>query len=114
LAISSARWQGVAFQTAPTNSYNLYTTDGTTDTNLKKPEDTTQDFIVTLSSEYQGVTITSIDIGGGNKVEFSPYGVPYTDKTGSTIAATGQITLAGNGTTLTAYISPESGKISIQ
>lgn len=113
LALSSARWHGAAFQAAPVNTYNLYETDGTTDTNLKKPEDMSKDFIINLVSEYQGVTLTAVNIGGGSKVEFSPYGVPFTDKNGSAIAAAGVITLSGNGSTVTAVISPESGRVSI-
>lgn len=111
LAITSTAWQGAAFQVTPANSYNLYETDGVTDTNLKKPEDRNQDFIVNLASEYQGVTITSVNIGGGNKVEFSPYGVPFTDRNGAAIAAAGYLVLSGNGLTVTTYISPESGRI---
>ena len=110
LALTSTKWHGVYFNVAG-DTYRLYETDGTVDTNLLDLQDPGQDFIVDLSDDYQGVTISSVNIDGGTKVEFDPYGVPWTDKTGSATASIGAITLSDNVTVL---IAPETGRIYIQ
>lgn len=110
LALTSTKWHGVSFN-VDADTYSLYETDGITDTAIKKPEDPGQDFIVDLSDDYSGVSISSVDIDGGTKVEFDPYGAPWTDKTGSAIAAVGIITLSDD---VTVRIAPETGRIYIE
>lgn len=114
LALSSSKWTGIAFQASPTNTYNIYQTDGTTDTKIKFPQYPTQDYIVNLNNDYKGVGISSVNISSGSKVEFDPYGTPYDDKNGSALAATGVITLSGNGSSVTINISAATGRIYIQ
>lgn len=115
LALSSAKWHGVIFSTI-NNNYSVYSTDGTTDTLLKKTYDPGQDYIVNIASDYQNVVISSVSIGGvGVKVEFDPYGVPWTDKNGSQLGSNGIITLtAGDGSTSNILIEPNTGRISVQ
>lgn len=96
------------------NQYAIFETDGTTDTIIKKPEDPDQDYVVDLSADYQGVNITSVDIDDIGRVEFSPLGVPYTDKNASPISSTGIITLSSGGASVTVRIAPESGRIYVQ
>ncbi len=110
LALTSTKWHGVSFDVAG-DTYSLYETDGAVDTNIKDLQDPGEDFIVDLSDDYQGVTISSVDIDGGSQVEFSPLGVPYTDKTGSAIASIGIITLSND---VTVRIAPETGRVYIE
>jgi len=117
LALSSTKWHGVAFPVNPANTYNIYETDGTTDdTNIKSLLDPSQDFIVNISDDFGGVTISNVDIFGVRQVEFSPLGEPYTDKTDPApdIDDTGEITLTIGDSSLTVEISRETGRIYIQ
>lgn len=114
MAAASSKWHGMLFQADPTNSYSIYTTDGAADTNIKFPQYPAQDFIVTLNNDYQGVAISSINIDSGTKVEFDPYGTPYTDKSGAPIGAEGVITLTQGSSTVTVRITPNVGRIYVQ
>ena len=114
LALSSTTWHGVSFQSDPTNTYNLYETDGSTDTNIKGLLDASQDFIANIKDDYAGVVISSVNISGGSKVEFDPHGVPYNDKAGAVLASNGVITLSLGSSSLTVQIASETGRIYIQ
>jgi len=114
LAQTSSTWHGVSFSITPLNSYSLYTTDGAIDTAIKSPQDPDQDYGVDIESDYSGVLISNVNIGAGSKVEFDPYGVPYTDKTGSALTADGVITLSIAGSTMTVMISAGTGRIYVQ
>ncbi|MDI6731761.1 MAG: hypothetical protein QME05_04190 [Candidatus Margulisbacteria bacterium] len=96
--------------TSPT----LYETNGTTDTAIKNPQDPGQNFTVNVFEENDGVSISSVDIQSGTKVEFDPHGVPYTDKTGSALTADGVITLSIAGSSVTVRIEAETGRIYVQ
>jgi prepilin-type N-terminal cleavage/methylation domain-containing protein len=96
------------------NQYAIFVTNGITDTIIKKPEDSTQDYIINVSNDYPGVTISSVNIDGINRVEFSPLGVPYTDTNANPISSIGIITLSGGGSTVTVRIAPESGRVYVQ
>ena len=113
LALSTAGWYGVSFEVDPSNTYRAYETDGATDTPIENPAQVGKDFVVDLHDYYSGVTINSVNIAGGNKVEFHPLGTPYDDKNGSPIATTGIITIGYAGLTRTVQITPNTGRISI-
>ena len=113
LAISTARWYGVSFEVNPVNTYRVYQTDGTLDAPIENPAQLGKDFVVDLHDYYGGVTINSVDIAGGNQVEFHPLGRPYNDRNGSSLAAAGIITLGYAGLTRTIEITPNTGRISI-
>ena len=70
--------------------------------------------MVDVSDIYYGVGLSSVNIDGGGKVEFSPVGVPYTDRLGSAITSDGVITLGGGGSSVTVRIAPATGRIYIQ
>ena len=114
LSLSSTKWHGVAFQLSPVNTYNLYETDGTTDTDIKTPEKSEQDFVINLNRDYGGVFVTNVNIDGNSKIEFSPEGIPYTDKLGVKISSIGIITLATDNSSVTVRIDPETGRVYIQ
>lgn len=114
LSISASKWYGISFQAAPVNTYSLYQTDGTTDTNIKFPQYPDQDYIVNLNNDYQGVSISAVNISGGNKVEFNAYGSPYDDASGPAIAVEGVITLARGSSSITVRITPTVGRVYIQ
>jgi len=111
LALTSTKWHGVAFD-AGNNTYRLYETDGEIDTAIKSPINPSTDYVVDLSDDYKGVTMSDVDIDDGIQVEFSPLGVPYTDKkTGNAILSVGIITLSDD---VTIRIAVETGRVSIQ
>lgn len=113
LAFSTAKWYGVSFEVEPANTYTVYETDGITDTVIPNPSQPGRDFVVDLYDYYEGVSINSVNIGGGSKVEFSPLGIPYNDKSGSAITGTGVVTIEYSGLTKTIQITPNTGRISV-
>ena len=110
-AQSSGTWHGILFNVSPTNTYTVYYTDGTTDTNLADPSNPGVNYTVNVYSNYRGVTISEVNIGSGSKVEFNPFGAPYTDKTGSALTTAGTITLSLGSDSRTVYIEAETGRI---
>ena len=112
-AFTDAKWYGVSFQTAPTNTYTVYQTDGVTDTTIKDPSRLGSNFVVSVPAMFGGVSITNASIGGGSQVEFSPLGVPYNNKTGTAITTAGTISLSYLGSTKTISITPNTGYIII-
>ncbi len=114
LALSTAKWYGVSFEVDPINTYTIYQTDGTTDTVIENPSQLGKDFIVDLYDYYSGVTINSVNIGGGNKLEFHPLGTPYNDKNGSAETVTGLVTIEYSGLTKTIQITPNTGRTTVQ
>ena len=112
LALSTAKWYGVSFEVNPVNTYRVYETDGSTDIPIENPAQLGKDFVVDLYDYYDGVKITGVNIGGGNKVEFHPLGTPYNDRGGSAIALTGVVTIEYRGATRTVQITPNTGRIS--
>lgn len=114
LALSTSRWYGVSVGVDPSNNYTIYQTDGVTDTPIKDPAALQKDLSINLSNVYNGVVITSVNIGGGSKVEFHPLGTPYTDKNGAAISAPGTISLEYGGKSKTITITPNTGKIGVQ
>jgi prepilin-type N-terminal cleavage/methylation domain-containing protein len=113
-AFSYSKWYGVTFQTDPTNTYTVFQTNGTMDATIKDPASLGNNFIVNIPALYGGVTLSSVNIAGGSKVEFNPVGTPYNDKNGTAISSAGAITLQYLGNTKTIYITPNTGYISIQ
>lgn len=114
LARTRNGWYGIRFQANPTNQYNVYQTDGTTDTNVTDPANPAQDLVVNVSSDYGGVTISAVNIAGGSQVEFNPLGTPYDDMAGSALAATGTVTLSLGGSTKVIQIIKNTGRVELQ
>ena len=96
------------------NQYAIFETDGSTDTIIERPGDPGEDYVVDLSDDYQGISITNVDIDGIGRVEFSPLGVPYTDKNANPISSIGIITLSSDDSSITVRIAPQSGRIYIE
>lgn len=99
---------------AGTNQYQVFTYSGSTETTVPDPAEPTQSLLVNLGSAYPGVTITAVNIAGGNTVVFSPNGTPYNAKNGTALTADGVITLSNGSATKTVRIAPETGRITIQ
>lgn len=113
-AISMAKWHGVSFEVDPSNTYRVYQTDGVSDTIIEDPGRPGKNFVVNLPSYFGGIKIFSVNIAGGNKVEFSPLGVPYSDRSGSAISTTGMVTLEYSSLKKTIMINPNTGRITVQ
>jgi len=111
LALSGNKWIGVAFFIEPANSYFLYETDGTTDTALKDPTDPGKNYQINLANDYEQVLLTSVVAGGVSKIEFSPLGVPYLDKSGSSLGSVAVITLSNGNSQTTVQVEPETGRV---
>ena len=114
LARTRNAWFGVSFQINPVNQYTVYETDGVTDTPVPDPVNPAQTLVVNMASEYDGTTITAVNIDGGSKVEFNALGVPFTDALASEIVAAGTITLTQGTTTRTIQVIPETGRVEEQ
>jgi prepilin-type N-terminal cleavage/methylation domain-containing protein len=113
MAGGTGTWYGVSFETAPLSQYTVYTTTGTADTIVEDPAKFGNLFIVRVNTDF-GVTISGATIEGGKKVEFSPQGTPYADKTGSAILTEGVITLSKDSSARTVRITPQTGRVYIQ
>lgn len=114
LALSTSKWYGISFEADPVNTYRIYQTDGSVDTAIEDPSELGKDFIVDLNDYYSGVKISSVNMAGGNKIEFHPLGTPYDDKNGSAFTLTGVVSLAYSGLTKSIQITPNTGRISVQ
>ncbi len=118
MAAATAKWYGVSFDTDPLNPsqyryYRIYTTTGTLDTPAVNPAKLGSDLVVDLSADFD-VYISSLSIGGGTKVEFSPLGIPYNDMLGSPITAEGTITVQKDASVRTVRIAPVTGRVYVQ
>jgi prepilin-type N-terminal cleavage/methylation domain-containing protein len=113
LANNTGTWYGISFEVHPLNQYTIYTTNGTVDTIVENPAKLGSLFIINLENEH-GVRISSAEIAGGNKVEFSPLGTPYNDKMGTALSNEGVVTLARDSAIKTVRITPNTGRIYIQ
>lgn len=106
-------WYGVDFSIDPDNHYDVYATDGSTDTAVQNPANRTENLQIDVEDEY-GVTISAVNIAGGDKVEFNPLGTPYDDKLGSKLSTAGTITLTHGASTRIVQIIPNTGKAELQ
>lgn len=106
-------WYGIQFQTGSASTYHVYWTDGSTDTDVASPVNPSTTLTVNLDSEYS-VGISAVSIGGGDKVEFSPMGVPYLDKTGAALTSAGTITLTAGGSNRVIQVLAETGRAEVQ
>jgi prepilin-type N-terminal cleavage/methylation domain-containing protein len=113
MASATATWYGVSFETDPVNRYTIYTTTGTIDTVAENPAKRQSTFVVDLGTDFS-VAISSVEITGGKKVEFSPLGMPFTDRTGLLVSPEGVITLSKSSSIKTVRIVPNTGRIYIQ
>jgi prepilin-type N-terminal cleavage/methylation domain-containing protein len=113
LAQAHAGWYGISFETAPLSRYSVYTTTGTIDTIIENPNKVGDLFITNIGTDFS-VSIAAVTFESGKKVEFSPLGVPYDDRTGSAITNEGVVLLTRAGASRTVRITPETGRIYIQ
>ncbi|MEO0094172.1 MAG: GspH/FimT family pseudopilin [candidate division WOR-3 bacterium] len=113
MAQGTGVWYGISIEANPVNQYTIYTTTGTIDTVVQNPAKIGSLFIVNLLNDYR-TRISSVEIAGGNKVEFNPLGIPYSDKLESAISSEGVITLVIDSTSKTVRITPNTGRVYIQ
>jgi Tfp pilus assembly protein FimT len=111
-AMSHNGWYGIAFSIDPVNQYHVYSTDGTTDTDVTNPSNRATTLVVNLKTSY-GATISAVNIGGGTKVEFDPLGEPYTDKNGAALALDGSLSLASGNLTKVISITKSTGRVNM-
>ena len=113
-AMSYTVWHGVVFNVDPTNTYSVYSTDGSTDTIVDDPAKFGSDLTVNLNTAY-GATLNSVTIqGGGHQIEFSPLGAPWTDKNGTQISYEASVVLGFGSQTKTITITPNTGKVNVE
>jgi len=103
MANATGQWYGVRF-IIDSNKYIVYLTTGTQETDS---------FVVRLYEDF-GVTISSVNFGLGNQIEFSPLGQPYTDMHGIPMATESIITIIRGAVIKTVRITPHTGRIFIQ
>jgi len=114
LARTRNGWYGIRFQTDPTNQYNVYSTDGSTDTNVTNPANRAQDFVIYIDDDFNGVIISGVNIAGGDKVEFNPRGMPFDDVSGTELSSNGMVTLNSGTSSQTIRIIPNTGRVELQ
>lgn len=113
-AMSYTVWHGVSFNVNPTNTYSVYSTDGSTDTTAEDPARLGSDLTVNVNSAF-GATINSVSIQeGGNKIEFSPLGAPWTDKNGMLLSSEAGVVIGLAGQTKIITITPNTGKVNVE
>lgn len=112
LAMSQNIWHGVEFSADPANEYHVYTTNGTSDSDIPNPANRAAVLFINIKNQY-GVTISAVDIGGGSKVEFNPLGRPYLDMNGAPLALDGSLTLSGGGKSKIIQIFKGTGRAEI-
>lgn len=114
LARTHNGWYGIRFQANPANRYSVYRTNGITDTNVQDPSNPSSELVVNVAAEYRGVVIGSVNIAGGDKVEFNPVGTPYSDALGSPLASTGTVTLSSDGSGVVIRVIKNTGRAEFQ
>ncbi|MFH1829274.1 MAG: prepilin-type N-terminal cleavage/methylation domain-containing protein [Pseudomonadota bacterium] len=107
-------WYGIRFQANPVNRYNVYSTDGSSDTDVPDPANLSQVLDVDVAADFGGIRITSVAIAAGNKAEFNPVGVPYDDALGSPLLNDATIILSLGGSTRTIKIIKNTGRAELQ
>jgi Tfp pilus assembly protein FimT len=102
---------GVEFNSSQ-NSYRLF--DAQDNSTLKDPL-TNANFEIDFDtySQYQGIKINSVDIEGGNKLEFNTLGIPLKSD-GNNLTQVASVTFTYRGKTSIVYIYPNTGWVSIQ
>jgi prepilin-type N-terminal cleavage/methylation domain-containing protein len=113
MANGTGTWYGVSFETTPTSEYTLYTTTGTIDTVVENPGKRGSNFIVNVNSSF-GVSISSVTIEAGKKIEFDPLGTPYTDRTGAALSSEATVSFRLGSSSRTVRIAPGTGRVYIQ
>ena len=113
MASGTGRWYGISFEANPANLYTLYTTTGTIDTVIDNPAKLGSGFVVNTNTDF-AVQIGSVIIEGANKIEFSPLGTPYKDRTASALTQEAVITLTKGGSNRAVRVFPTTGRVAIQ
>jgi len=114
LARTRSDWYGIEFNANPINQYEVFQTDGATDTPVPDPVNPSQNLFVTMSDEYQGVIIEGVNIEGGTRLVFNSLGVPYPSALGAQLVVAGSITLSQGVTSRIIQIIPETGRVEEQ
>jgi len=114
MAMTYNIWYGITFAATPTDQYQVYSTDGSTDTIISDPSNPQNSLSILIQSEFSGVSMTSVTFDGGNKLEFNPDGVPYLDYNGLTLSAVGNIVLASGSKNKLVTVQPITGALKIQ
>ena len=97
------------------NQYQVYLTDGTSDTLIDNPAKAGFDFVVNLSELFPGVVISSVIVPGGeDKIEFDPLGAPHDDKNGSALTAEAVVTLTYQGTSKSIKVTAITGRVYVE
>ncbi len=96
------------------NNYSVFTFTGTAETAIPDPGNANQSLTVNLNTTYPGVTITAVNIAGGNTVVFNPVGTPYNAQYGAALSSEGVVTLSNGSNTVTVRIAPDTGRIFVQ
>ena len=113
VAMSTATWYGVSFEASPANKYYVYTTTGTVDVLIMDPAKFGSNLVVDTLQQFD-TSISSVSISGGNKIEFSPLGQPFSDKLGLPLSAEAIITLSSGNYSKTVRITPNTGRVRVQ
>lgn len=113
MANATGKWYGISFEVSPANTYTLYTTTGTLDTVISDPTKPGSDFNVDLYEDFS-VSISTLELGSGNKVEFHPLGTPYDDKEGNIISPEGIVVLTRDSSSKTVRITKDTGRVYLQ
>ncbi len=113
MAGGTGKWYGISFEAHPANLYTLYTTTGTIDTVIDNPAKLGTGFIVNTNTDFT-VLIGAATIESGNKIEFSPLGTPFTDRTASALSQEAVILLTKGGSARTIRVYPNTGRVAIQ
>lgn len=111
--LATSQWYGVTFEVDPVNTFAIYTTNGTVDAIIFDPGALQKELFYNIGNEYSGVKILSVNIDGGNKLEFHPRGIPYVDRFGATLSGTAEIVLELMGDVKTIEVTPVTGKIDL-
>jgi prepilin-type N-terminal cleavage/methylation domain-containing protein len=111
MASSSSVWYGVSFEVTPLNHLYVYTTYATGDSIVADPGKAGATFIVDLSGTYS-ISINAVTVeGGAKKIEFSPSGSPYRDRTAAILTAESVVTLSNGVSTKTVRVTPSTGRV---
>ncbi len=111
LSIAEHNSYGVEFNSA-SNYYRVYDVDtGSLATDPYSRADMEIDLDTT--KEYQGVNISSVNIGSSDEIRFSSLGEPL-DSSGNALASLGTVVLSYSGKTKTVAVYPVTGWVEIQ
>ncbi len=114
MATGAGTWYGISFEVNPANSYSIYTTDGSVDTIVNNPARFGSPFTVNTNNNFAAqIGVLTIE-GGVKKIEFSPLGTPYTDKSAGALSQEASITLTKGNSSRTVAVTKGTGKVLVR